>query len=589
MMEGEEQGILKTIASDPIWRNVHQAILVESDKTIPLPPIERVLEGRRLLGKSREALQRIFNLSYAYRLTNDEKYAHRAEKEMLAIAEFKDWNPSHYLDVGEMTMAMAIGYDWTYAKLSAPSREKISRAIVEKGLKTSQDKRYNSWLQRSNNWNQVCNAGITFGALAVYEDHPDLAKQLIKRAVNSIKLPMEDYAPNGAYPEGYGYWNYGTTFNVLFLTALEKAFGTDYGLSNRPGFMETAGYYENMIGTSRYPFNYSDAGGGHGKLSPAVFYFAKKSNDPSLLWVEKAYLQKGDLSRSADNRVFPLLMLLGAGVEFDKITPPSKKVWVGQGKSPVTLMRSSWTRPDAIFVGFKAGSPSAPHAHMDIGSFVMDADGVRWAIDLGSQNYHSLEKLGMDIWGKEQDAQRWTIKRYNNFIHNTLTVNGQLQRVDGYAKIDDSGESDALKHGISDITDLYKGQLAAARRGIAIVDDAFVVVRDEMKATANSATVRWVMLAPEGVEIQDDNVAILNKDGKRLTLRVDHPAQVKLQKWSTAPTTDYDTTNEGTVLVGFEYTVPAGASETLQVSLLPQNVVVDSKTFDKPLSDWGQK
>uniref|UniRef100_UPI003593280B heparinase II/III domain-containing protein n=1 Tax=Persicitalea sp. TaxID=3100273 RepID=UPI003593280B len=397
---------------------------------------------------------------------------------------------------------------------------------------------------------------------------------------------MEDYAPNGAYPEGYGYWNYGTTFNVLFLTALEKAFGTDYGLSNRPGFMDTAKYYENMIGTSGYPFNYSDAGGGDGKLSPAVFYFAKKSNDPSLLWIEKSYLQQADISRSADNRVFPLLMLLGAGVEFDKITPPSKKVWAGQGKSPVTLMRSSWTEPDAIFVGLKAGSPSAPHAHMDIGSFVMDADGVRWAIDLGSQNYHSLEKLGMDIWGKEQDAQRWTIKRYNNFIHNTLTVNDQLQRVNGYAKIDASGESDALKYGIANITDLYKGQLAAARRGIGIVDDSYVVVRDEVRASGNKATVRWVMLAPEGVKISNDNTAILSKDGKQLTLRVDSPANARLQTWSSAPTTDYDAPNEGTMLVGFEYEVPAGQSQVLQVSLLPQKVIGKVRDFKKPLDQW---
>ena len=30
---------------------------------------------------------------------------------MLAIAQFADWNPSHFLDVAEMTMGMAIGYD----------------------------------------------------------------------------------------------------------------------------------------------------------------------------------------------------------------------------------------------------------------------------------------------------------------------------------------------------------------------------------------------------------------------------------------------------------------------------------------------
>ncbi|WP_373514289.1 DUF4962 domain-containing protein, partial [Persicitalea sp.] len=146
LMAGEEEQIQKSIDSDPLWRKMHQTILDEANGMISLSPIERVLEGRRLLGQSREALRRIFNLAYAYRLTDDAKYAKRTEKEMLAIAQFSDWNPSHYLDVGEMTMAMAIGYDWVYPTLSTESRKTISEAIVKQGLKTSQDKRYNKWL-----------------------------------------------------------------------------------------------------------------------------------------------------------------------------------------------------------------------------------------------------------------------------------------------------------------------------------------------------------------------------------------------------------------------------------------------------------
>lgn len=72
---------------------------------------------------------------------------------------------------------------------------------------------------------------------------------------------------------------------------------------------------------------------------------------------------------------------------------------------------------------------------MDIGSFVMEADGVRWAMDLGLQDYNSLETKGVNLWGSGQNSQRWEVFRYNNFVHNTLTVNNQLQRVDGYAPI----------------------------------------------------------------------------------------------------------------------------------------------------------
>ncbi len=47
-------------------------------------------------------------------MTGDPQFKDRAEQEMLGVAAFPDWNPPHFLDVGEMTTAMAIGYDWLY-------------------------------------------------------------------------------------------------------------------------------------------------------------------------------------------------------------------------------------------------------------------------------------------------------------------------------------------------------------------------------------------------------------------------------------------------------------------------------------------
>ena len=236
MMKGEENAVKQIIAADKTWNNVHQAILAECDNIITVAPLERIKIGRRLLSTSREALRRIFYLSYAWRTTQQQKYVQRAEKEMIAISNFSDWNPTHFLDVGEMTMAAAIGYDWMFDNLSEASRSIIKEAILKKGIEPSLDSKYNSWLRAEHNWNQVCNAGMTYGAMAIYEDHPELARQIINRAIESIALPMKDYGPDGAYPEGYGYWGYGTSFNVMFLSAIEKAFGKDFGLSAMPGF-----------------------------------------------------------------------------------------------------------------------------------------------------------------------------------------------------------------------------------------------------------------------------------------------------------------------------------------------------------------
>src|SRR5690606_29812185 len=121
LFQEDEKAIAQMIQHNRQWQKLHQAILTESNHIISLPPVERVQIGRRLLDKSREALRRIFQLSYAYRMTDEAKYLHRAEKELLAVSNFSDWNPSHFLDVAEMTMAVGIGYDWLFDHLSENS------------------------------------------------------------------------------------------------------------------------------------------------------------------------------------------------------------------------------------------------------------------------------------------------------------------------------------------------------------------------------------------------------------------------------------------------------------------------------------
>jgi hypothetical protein len=563
---------------------MHLAILNECDRLISEPPVERIQIGKRLLDKSREALRRIFYLSYAWRTTSQEKYAQRCEKELLAISKFSDWNPSHFLDVAEMTMAVSIGYDWIYDQLSADSRLIIRESIVNKGINPSLDPKNNLWLKDSHNWNQVCNAGMSYGALAVAEDYPDLSKQIIERAIQSIRLPMEGYNPDGAYPEGYGYWAYGTSFNVMFLSAIEKVFSTDFGLSSIPGFLKTSWFLENMTGPTGLCFNFSDSGL-NGDLSPAMFWFAQKNNDPSLLWVEKSYLAKGNYGDFMDERLLPAIMIWGKELTMAKIVKPTQRFYIGQGANPVCMMRTSWSNPEAIYLAFKAGSPAVNHGHMDIGSFIMEADGVRWASDFGMQNYESLESKGIDVFGRTQDAQRWSIFRMNNFAHNTLTVDNQLQLVKGSAKIDKYSDQSDFMYAISDLSSVYDGQLAAVKRGVALADQKFVVVADELKSGDKPAKVRWTMLTSANVELGKNSLT-LTKDGKKLVLKVNTSIEVSMKTWTTQSPNSYDAPNPGTTLVGFDLELAPNQTADIQVLLIPgsaENLVLKSVL---PLSKW---
>ncbi len=287
----ELKGLAEAASKDPLKKVIAETIVRRAAALENIEPVERKLQGKRLLSVSRRCAQRVLMLATAYHLTGDKKYAARAEKEMLAAARFRDWNPSHFLDVGEMTFALAIGYDWLYDQLEEPARKEIRRAIAEKGLKVPFETKFNSWVRARNNWGQVCHGGLTVGALAVMDVDPELAARTVESALKNIPLSMAAFAPNGSYPEGPSYWSYGTSYNVLLIASLESALGTDFGLTAAPGFSETGAYPAMVCGPSGLFFNYADGSAGRSP-EPVRLWFASRFQRSDWLWGEKELWKK---------------------------------------------------------------------------------------------------------------------------------------------------------------------------------------------------------------------------------------------------------------------------------------------------------
>jgi hypothetical protein len=263
--------------------------------------------------------------------------------------------------------------------------------------------------------------------------------------------------------------------------------------------------------------------------------------------------------------------------------------WTGMGKNPISIMRTSWTDSNAIYVASKGGSASINHAHMDIGSFVMDALDVRWAMDFGMQDYESLESKCVKLWGRTQNSERWNVFRLNNFTHNTLGVDSQLQVVAGHAPIISTGNSLNNMFSVFDLKTVYDGQLTDAKRGISILDQNQVLVRDEYMTGTKETRIRWTMLTPALASITGNHEITLEKDGKKLKLLVDaSQGQLKMKTWSTVGPNDYDAPNPGTTLVGFELTLAANSKASTSVYLLPGTTKKSKKMKKQPLSTWGK-
>ncbi len=406
--EPKWEALRAQVQTDPVSKALFAVLERRAAQAIESPAEAPILKGRRMLGSMRRSLERILDFAMVYRLTDDAVYLSKAREEMRALAEAPSWNPAHFLDVAEATTALAIGFDWLYAELSEAERNEFAAAIIEKGLRPSFDAPAGDlwWIETDNNWNQVCHAGMVIGALAVADREPDLARRVIDRARLNLPKAATAYAPDGAYAEGAMYWTYGTTYHVMLIDALARALGTTGGMDDFPGFLQSSEYLTQATAPSGDFYNYGDSSTGR-TFSPALFWIADRLRSPRLLGQTLdalATLQNESKTPGFLNRFFPLSLLWWDPALLANQAEPFALSWQGAGENPVAFHRSAWGDPNAIFVGFKGGRATTNHAHMDAGSFILEADGVRWAVDPGMEEYPALEAAGVDLWSSGQDS-----------------------------------------------------------------------------------------------------------------------------------------------------------------------------------------
>ncbi len=542
-----------------------------ADRLIELPAPEREVTGRRLLGVSRLYLKRVSYLSYAYQLTGDDKYSAKTEEMLLKASSFEDWNPSHFLDVAEMTLALAIGLDWCRPALSDEAISATSKAIIEKGLEPSMEGTH-GWLTARHNWNQVCNGGLAVGAMAVYDQVPELADSIIRRSRQQIKIPEEVFAPDGVYPEGSSYWDYGTSFHVVFLDAYRRFFPSE-ALEISEAFLNSGQYMLHVMGPAGF-FNYSDNSGGNRLFMP-LFWIAGQTGDHRILYHQRQLLDDllaGDHQlpiEGSGNRLLPFLLLALNKTMLEAPLDMSNQPlsWSGGGENPVSFHRSGWGKTDT-YVGIKAGSPGVNHGHMDVGSFVLDAKGQRWVIDLGMHNYHKLESQGVDLWNRAQNSQRWDILRYNNFSHSTLVIDQQLQTVDMKVELLEVSGTDSLKSTTLDLSPMYP-TVSGVVRTVSLIDDGLVAITDEVKNNDQPSTIRWAIPTRAAIGIRG-STATLTIKGAQITVEIISP-ETEWTTYSAQPDNLFEDANPGVTMLGFETTLAPNALEELLVEFRVQD------------------
>ena len=516
-----EKNLKKKLETDPVVQNMYKAIQLNAAEIQKQPLLERIMTGRRLLSVSRKMQYRMNMLGIVYRIEKDPEILQRINKEVLAVCNFSDWNPSHYLDVAEMSMAVAFALDWTAGELPKATIELAKTSLIEKGIKPSYNKEGNTWwINGTNNWNQVCHGGMIAASIAIAEKDPELATQTISRALDGMPHALAEYGPDGVYPEGSTYWNYGTTFSVVTAAMFESAFGTDFGLADYPSFIESAKFRILCNAPSGWYYNYADCGDKRSKNGDITLaWFAAKTGN-------KIYFERERFLRSPEE-IGKLSWNAGAGLawlaqfeETNRELMPT--AWKGEGANPIVIFNGGEEDPNQYYFGGKGGHGTVNHGNMDAGSFIFELNGVRWVIDPGNQSYHALEKTGFNLWDRCQDCQRWTLLTKNNYGHSTISVNSQFHVVDGKAIITDFKDGESPEVTI-DMSPVFEGQLKSAIRTFVKDSPASLLIKDRLELSEETKMITWQLMTTADVEIVKGG-AILKQNGKKLKLEnLSHP------------------------------------------------------------------
>ncbi|MFM2091788.1 MAG: hypothetical protein RLZZ127_2277, partial [Planctomycetota bacterium] len=399
------------------------------------------------------------------------------------------------------------------------------------------------WTRRTSNWNQVCNGGFILAALAIADTHPEEAGVVLAGALACLPAGMDLLGDDGASEEGPTYWAYGITYHAFLVDALESALGHAAGIERHPRFavLGRAGlFHMQTVGAANRYFNYGDAKT-TAYFAPVLGWMSRRFDQPAMAASLRGQVER-DLPRMragglmADDTLDRFLAFLvvwydpRSGVA--QADPPLVSRF--SGRSPLAVLRSGWDQGD-IYLAAKGGHSRAEHGHLDIGSFVLDAHGLRWVLDPGTEAYDGPG------WTKarffDAGGPRWNLYRNNTFSHATLTIDGALQSTKSNAAVADcirTATGPGRSVAVFDLSPAYAGQAARVLRAFSIHDGREVLVEDRVEGARPGSRIRWAAPTAAAVTI-DGGGAVLAQGGRQVRVEILDPPDGRFEIVPTDP------------------------------------------------------
>lgn len=528
----EFEQTMELVKSDPNaakWENTVMKAANKSVETHTMPVFKYDGAGIRVQGQP--GYRFVLELYWAYQKTGDAKYAEYLREYMLALCDYPTWgHNTHFLEVGQTAMCMALSFDLFYDYFTKEERDIIANRIMEYALKPSYERYYGNhpfggvnWPINEQNWNVVVNKGLIGAALAIGDEYEtDYCMNILEKSIKSLEYLFPTFAPDGVYSEGPAYWDYCVENCIIALKTLDTCLGTDYGLGSAPGFKETA-YYPFNTGGNTGVFAYHDVERGL-KLNGqgSLFYLAEKYSDPAIGGLQLNAMNK-------NNSGGDVLALLYYNPNF-VADPSALETTIFSKNIDTATIRSDWG-PNATWIGVHGGyGTNAPHGHVDLGTFEYEVNGARFASEMGKDDY-TLENYFNTL---NPTAYVLRAEGHNVYVINPDQSPGQ--EVYAYAPLTEVCVKDKGVIYSVDLTDAYKNNVEKATRGFMLSHNKRVfTVQDEIIPTGDDEYY-WFWHTDADIEIADDGKScVLTKNGRKVTVYFDSNVDFTIQSGPALP------------------------------------------------------
>lgn len=517
---------------DPYIRRLYADLKALGDFYLKVDPLSWSYDAdnnTRIIDLSNDVDTRVIALSLAYLLTEEEKYAERALREMTSVCGWGGWNPYIALDNHGITFAMAMGYDWLYNYMTEQDRAMIRQALIEYGiLSTYNDYMYlttnvknlenplsRSWFWATDdtdvgNWRTVGAAGGMCAALAVADElsgkELEYAEVTLEKGLESIGPTILEFAPDGAFSESMGYWSLTcqTLHKITF--SLLTACGTEFGYMDGPGTRETSEFIMAVMGPVA-AFAYHDGSRNSGTFDASMVSWGAFFEDYSLSAPSLPRILEGK-GKNRDLWYYT--------PEMNAVSQSDLKLDMYFRGLEIVSGRSSWEK-DAMFLGFHSDESldGRSHNHMDGGTFIIQAMGEEFFFDLGKGNYETADYKRSAYHTRAEG-------------HNTILINPNQGKYDGYdmqpkaaAKIDEFVSEEGGFYAKSNLTDLYRHDLEVAWRGAKLDNNRQTITIQDELVLKEPGEFYWFAHTEGDIEISDDGkTAFITKNGKTLIAEI---------------------------------------------------------------------